>query len=146
MIADIPELKARDRFRGMARQDSPRGRDVKGPATPTTNTRLWKTRVIVRQHRVDYDATPVDAPEVLQLGNRMIYLVTRGHQRRAVLQGPAVVLHVRNCDALRFQRDSETISPIRVILARCTTALIVSGRPSRTTSLASACLRWNAPR
>src|ERR1700730_3628779 len=107
MVADIPELKARDRFRGMARQDSPRGRDVKGPATPTTNTGLWKTRVIVRQHRVDYDATPVDAPEVLQLGNRMIYLVTRGHQRRAVLQGPAVVLHVRNFDALRFQRDSE---------------------------------------
>src|ERR1700730_5245110 len=70
--------------------DSPRRRDVQGPATPAADTGLWKTRVIVRQHRVDYDATPVDAPEVLQLSDRMIDSFTRGHQRRAVLQGPPV--------------------------------------------------------
>src|SRR2546428_10261209 len=105
MIADIPKFKARDRLRGMARQDSPRGRDVKGPATPATDTRLWKTRVVIRQHCIDYDAAPVDAPEVLQLSDRMIDLLTRGQQRRTVLQGPPVVLHVRNFDALRFERD-----------------------------------------
>ena len=41
---------------------------------------------------------------------------------------------------------SSTIVPIRSTLARCTTRLTVSGRPSRTDSTASAYLRWNAPR
>src|SRR5262249_50822570 len=107
MVADVPEPKTRDRLRGVTWQDSARRRDVKGAATPSADTRLWKTRVIVRQHRVDHDTAPVDAPQALQMDNRMIDLLARGHQRRAVLQGPAVVLHVRNFDALRLERDSE---------------------------------------
>src|SRR6516165_7810935 len=52
MIADIPELKARDRLRGMTGQDSAGRRDVKRAATPAADTRLGKTCVIVRQHPV----------------------------------------------------------------------------------------------
>src|SRR6516165_10548181 len=98
MVVDVPELKVRDRLRGVTWQDSARRCDVQGAATPSADTRLWKTRVRIRQHRVDHDGAAVDAPQTPQMGDRLIDLLARGHERRAVLQSPAVVLHVGNFD------------------------------------------------
>src|ERR1700680_778728 len=105
MTANVPELETRDRLGGMARQDSSRGRDVERPATPAADTGLGKTRVIVWQHRIDHDVTVVHLPPLLQVGDGTIDLFACGHQRRAILQGPAVVLRMRNLDTLCFQLD-----------------------------------------
>src|SRR5437588_2931281 len=107
MIANIPELETWDRLGGMARQDSSRGRDVERPATPAAHTGFGKTRVIVRQHRIDHNVTVLGLPHLLQLGHGTIDLFARGHQRRAILQGPAVVLHMRNFDTLCVQLDGQ---------------------------------------
>src|SRR4249920_1440201 len=105
MIANVPELETWDRLGGMARQDSSQGRDVERPATPAADTGLGKTRVTVRQHRIDHDVTVVNAPQLLYLSDCLIDLFACGHQRRAILQGPAIVLHMRNLDTLCFQLD-----------------------------------------
>src|ERR1700719_2299585 len=107
MIANIPELETWDRLGGMAWQDSSRGRDVERPSTPAADTGLGKTRVIVGQHRIDHNVTVLGLPQLLQLDHGTIDLFTRGHQRRAILQGPAVVLHMRNFDTLCFQLDGQ---------------------------------------
>ena len=108
MVANVPELETWDRLGGMARQDLSQGRDVERPATPAADTGLGKTRVIVRQHRIDHDVTVVNAAATPLPGAiALIDLFACGHQRRAIFQGPAIVLHMRNLDTLCFQLDGQ---------------------------------------
>jgi hypothetical protein len=50
----------------------------------------------------------ITSPQLLQLRDRSINLLAAGHQRRAILQSPAVVLNVRELDTLCSERDGES--------------------------------------
>jgi hypothetical protein len=57
------------------------------------------TRVVIRHHGVDYDAPVVKRTQLRH--RRALDLTPRRHQRGAVLECPAIILHVRNLDAAR---------------------------------------------
>ena len=73
-------------------------------------------------------------PQFLDLGGRALDLLGGRHQRRAILQRPAVILHVRDLDAAGAELEREIDHVARC--ARCwrdaPPALTVSGIPSRT--------------
>jgi len=96
VLTHIPEFKARNDFRGMARKDPARRRDIERAAAPTPDTRFGKTRVIVRHNRIN------DDPAVLERAGRTLLrrtamqavLMTRGSRGMALFQPKQATIHV----------------------------------------------------
>src|SRR5262249_136216 len=57
MLAHVPESKAGDRLGGMTRQHLPGRRHVQRTPAPTADARLRVAGIVVRNHRIDDDAT-----------------------------------------------------------------------------------------
>src|SRR5262245_23295647 len=96
MFTDVPEFKTGNDFGGMAGKYLAGRRYVERTAAPTADTGLRKTGIIVGHDRVD-DNTAVEArAQHLDLAHRLVDLRARRHQRRPVLQRPAIILNVRD--------------------------------------------------
>ena len=63
------------------------------PQPPTQG--FGKTRIVVRHHRVDNDFAAMLGAQHLDLTHRLIDLLACRHQRGAIFQGPAIILHMR---------------------------------------------------
>src|SRR5215471_10255359 len=100
MLPHIPEFEAGNDFSGMARKHLTGRGDIDRAVAPTADTGLWKTRVIVRHNRVDHDAAMISRTQHFNLTRGVIDLLPRRHQGTAVLQRPAVVLHMGNFHTL----------------------------------------------
>ena len=107
MLAHVPEFEPGNRFRGVAGQHLAGGRDVERAPAPAADARLRIARVIVRHHRVDDDAAVMARAQILHRRRRALDLLAGRHQRGAVLERPAVILHVRDLDAACAERQCE---------------------------------------
>src|SRR5437016_12904536 len=100
MLAHVPELEPGNRFSGMAGQHLACGRHVERTATPPAEAGLWIACVIVRHHGVDDDPTLMARAQLRHGARRARDLLPGGHQRGAVPECPAVILHMRALDAV----------------------------------------------
>ena len=107
MLADIPEFEIWNDLSRMAGKYSAAGRHVERAATPAANARLWKPRIVIGDNSVDDDAALVLGPQQFDLPHGFIDLLACGHKRGAVLQRPAVILHMKDArvTALRKRLD-----------------------------------------
>src|SRR5437016_3589801 len=104
MLAHIPEFKSRNNLGSVAGKHPARRRDVERTAAPAANARFGKSRIVIRNHRINDDLAMVLRPQHLDLAYGFFDLLARGHERGAVLQGPAVILDVSDFHAARAER------------------------------------------
>src|SRR5215472_9001663 len=107
VLAHIPEFKAGDRFGGVAGQYLARRRHIERAPTPAADARLWIAGIVVGHHGVDDDAAVVARTQFLHRRRGMLDLLAARHQRGAVLERTAVVLHVRDLDPAGAERERE---------------------------------------
>src|ERR1051326_8952334 len=104
MLTHVPELEARDDLSGVTGQHLAGRRHIERAPAPTADARVWEAGEIIGHHRVDDDLAAMRAPQPLDVTQSRLDLLTRRHQRGAVLQRPAVILDVRNLDARGAER------------------------------------------
>ena len=107
MLAHVPEFKAGNRLGRVAGQHLARRRHVERAPAPAADAGLGIAGIVVRHHRVDDDAPVVARAQVLHRRRGTLDLLAARHQCGAVLDRPAVVLHVRDLDPARAERERE---------------------------------------
>ena len=90
---------------GGGRENFPRRRNVEELPAPAAHAFLRPQRVIVRHHIVDGENAL--QPDLGRLDDAagLLDLVKRRHQRRAVFQRPAVILHIGDFQPVGIQID-----------------------------------------
>ena len=99
------EFEPGDAFGGMAGQDLAGGRDVEELPAPAAHAFLRPQRVIIRHHIVDGEHAFQPLPRFLDDAAGLLDLRQRRHQRGAVLQRPAVILHIGDFEPVGIEID-----------------------------------------
>ena len=100
VLAHVVEAERRDLRRGVTGHRASVGGDHEIEISPPTLTRLGELAVIVREHVDDLHLPAIFFHRAIHNPFRALDLRARRHQRFAVQHGPAVVLRVRELDAV----------------------------------------------
>ena len=99
------EFKPGNALGGMAGQDLAGRRDVEELPAPAAHAFLRPQRVVVRDHIVDRERALKPRLRFLDDATRLLELLECRHQRGAVLQCPAVILHVGDFQPVGVEID-----------------------------------------
>ena len=107
VVADVGELEARDRRRGLARQHVAVRGDHHRRRAPAAHARLGQVLEVVGEHPEDVDLGADPLAEALDRLLRALQLLPRRHERLLVGDRPAVVLRVGQLEPLRAELERE---------------------------------------
>ena len=107
VLAHRLEFKTGNRLGSVAGQHLARRRHVQRAPPPTADAWLRKPRVIVGHDRVDDDLAVMPVAQFLDRRGGALNLLGARHQSCPVLQCPAVILHVRDLDPARAERERQ---------------------------------------
>src|SRR5262249_15151502 len=103
----VPEFEARNDLCGVTGKHPPRGSYIERAPAPTADAGLGKTRVIVGDHRIDNDLSTMPVAQGFDLAYGFFHLLARRHESGAVLERPAVILHVSDFDTGGAKRQRQ---------------------------------------
>ena len=102
-VAHVVEGEPGDGLGGVARECLAGRRDVDAGSPPAAHAGFGPSGVIVGHHEIDDEDALEARTRLLHQLDAVEHLPTRGHEGLAVLQRPAVVLHVRHLEPPRAE-------------------------------------------
>ena len=113
--ADIGEDHAGDGFRSMARQHIAGGGDRQEAIAPAPHAGLWPRRVIIRHDIINHQPPLMERARGFNNARRLIQLRARRQKGSAILQRPAVILHMRHFQPRRIPGKRQVNQRLQVM-------------------------------